>query len=176
MLLISGRAFTERVFLKGVPRRAVEVRCRAFGLCSDRARDLAEEAAAEAHRRAIVRCFTSEDHYSKWVTRTALNFAIDKIRRMTRERTVIWIVASTREITSEAEVDRETLRKALSILSDEERRVLTLTFDEGLTLDQIADTVDFGAIISPNAKRLRIKRMRDDALCKLRRFLVERLY
>ena len=171
----SGEVFAERAYIAGIPARIVAHKCGNWGLSPARAADLAEEAAAEAYYRSLTHCFANWDHYRGWITETALNYAIDKLRRASRSQSLTW-VAPTADGSSDHDSLAAGLAEGMAALAEEERALLKLTYDEELTLDQIAGRVAAEDKGSLNAKRLRIKRKRDEALRKLRAYLVKNGY
>jgi DNA-directed RNA polymerase specialized sigma24 family protein len=168
-----GQDFAERAFRDGIPLGAVALACRNWGLPYRRAADLAEQAASEAHCRALDREFDGEDHYRAWVTRTAVNCAVDLLRQANRARSLPPDVPGFLP-RSDAGPDAADLAEAMSLLSEEDRDILHMTFVENLTLDEIADRTPSAGPGSANARRLRVKRRRDVALERLREYL-ERL-
>jgi DNA-directed RNA polymerase specialized sigma24 family protein len=175
MAAYSGEVFAERAYLAGVPAQVVAHKCRNWGLRPQRSADLADEAAAEAYSRSLTRCFENEDHYRAWVTQTALNYTVDKLRRESRSQSLTWIVPEVVGASNPHSV-AVGLAEGLATLAEDERNLLTLTYEEDLTLDQIARRIAIGGDGSPNAKRLRIKRKRDDAQRKLRKYLIDNGY
>lgn len=166
-----GRSFAEQAFREGIPVGAVVLRCRNWGVAGPRAAEVAEEAAAEAYRRALDRPFDSAAHFRAWVTRAALNVAVDVLRRETRRRTVP-LGEHLAAPPHAPEAEAAPVAACLARLPTEEREIVRLTFEEGLTLDEIAERVLPPGDGSANARRLRVKRKRDIALDQLRRYLV----
>jgi RNA polymerase sigma factor (sigma-70 family) len=171
MAAYSGEVFAEDAYLAGIPARTVRHKGRNWGLSFSRAEDLAEDAAAEAYHRSLTHCFHNEEHYRAWVTQTAINLAIDKLRRESRSQSLTWLVMSNEA--SDHERIAAILAGGLATLAQDERELLTLTYEEGWTLDQIARLVTVPEAGSPNARRLRVKRKRDQALRKLKTYLVQ---
>jgi DNA-directed RNA polymerase specialized sigma24 family protein len=171
MFPLPGEAFIERAYEDQIPFMAVRFKCRNWGVAEARAIEIAEEASAEAYKRSLTRCFFNEDHYRAWVTKTATHYAADVLRRDTRNRPCAWLdLQAPSETTNDATAEA-ILAAGLETLSDEERDLLDMTYNRGLTLDEIAFQLHRDETGSPNAKRLRAKRRRDGALWKLRVFL-----
>lgn len=169
MATTPGRSFVEQAFGDGVPTRVLLHRCQNWGIVFERAVILAEEATAEAHRRLLDRNFESYAHYRSSVTQTAIRVLIDILRRERRRRTLPLDEELAAPV-SIAGPDYSDLAKFLSMLSEMERVILRLTFEEERTLDEIADRVLPPSDSSLNARRLQIKRKRDLALRRLRNY------
>jgi RNA polymerase sigma factor (sigma-70 family) len=75
-------------------------------------------------------------------------------------------VSATEETDLAEELPR--LRQFITQLSAQEQEVLRLTFVERLTLEEIAERIEPGSGGSVNARRLRMMRMRDVAIERLR--------
>lgn len=167
----TTRQFSERAYREGVPIGAAYVLCRNRGLLPQAAAQLAEEAAAEAHRRALVHdAFNDYQHFCNWLAVTAQNWVRDQFRR--RRPLPLpdhdgWACA-----TAEAEDWEEEallrLRECLARLRPADQEVLRLTFLDRLTLDEAAAVLEPNGKGSPNARRLRIMRRRDVAIRRLR--------
>jgi len=168
----SGRQFADAAFLDGVPASSVFLKCRNWGLMTRRATDVAEEASAEAYRRSLAEDFNNADHYRAWITRTAINVAIDILRAGSRSWPLGEFDRAQVSGTETGFADR-VLEAALATLPEDDRVIVSMTFEQGLTLDEIAEQISALADGSPNAKRLRIKRRRDAALRQLRVYLEE---
>ncbi len=169
----KGRVFVEQACQEGIPIGALVVRCRNRGLVHAAAVELAEEAAAEAYTRSLDRDFESYVHYCNWLTRTALNWAIDRLRRRRPVRAVretdCWVDAV--ETLGGMEEDLLHLREVIALLPVADQEVLRLAFFEQLTLEKMADRLEPNAPGSLNARRLRMKRKRDVAIERLRCYL-----
>jgi DNA-directed RNA polymerase specialized sigma24 family protein len=168
MAASSIREFAEHAVRDQVPWRAVLQKCRHWSVRPDRAAQIADEAAAEAFCRSLRFQFESEARYRCWITRTALNFAVDLLRAEARTRSLppldFAVLAATPNVN--VDVSRE-LASAIAQLTDEEKGIIQWSLD-GLTLDEMAEKMYPNDTASPNAKRLRIKRTRDIALRHLR--------
>jgi DNA-directed RNA polymerase specialized sigma subunit len=175
MAAYSGEVFAARAYQAGIPARIVYQKYRNWGMNHQRAVELADDAAAEAYYRSLTHCFHSEEHYQAWVAKTALHFVIDKLRRESRSQALTWI-ASLADRASDQGLDANAVAAGLATLASDERILLTMTFEEDLTLDEIAGHVAASDPGSPTAKRLRIKRKRDRALSKLKAYLVKQGY
>lgn len=166
----SGRDFIEDAFIVGVPSAAVFKKCRIWGVPRDRAAEIANESASEAYGRAIERVFSNSDHFRAWVTRTAVNLAIDRLRRDARTVSLNESF-EPRQPFQAAELDNDLYSRALESLSEQDRMILRWTYQESLTLDEMARRLFPDSDTSKNAQRLRIKRQRDAAIEKIRVFL-----
>lgn len=155
----DGKTFVEKAVADGVPRLAVLLKCRNWGIPSGRSADIAEEAAAEAHRRSLPRQFRDSNHYRAWVTRAAINVAIDLLGRQSRLVCCTWIAELGFDPHRSNEL-KEVLADASANLTDRQRLLLNLSYDLGLTLNAIAERPLPEAAGSPNAKRLRISHYR----------------
>lgn len=165
----DGQAFVEKAVTDGIPRLAVQLKCRNWGIPSDRAADIAEEASAEAYQRSLDQRFNDANHFRAWVTRSAINAAIDLLRQQSRFISCNWLAELGFDYQLHNEL-KDVLAAALESLTNRQRLLLDLSYDVGLTLDEIAKRLPPGGSGSPNAKRLRIKRERDQALTILRAF------
>jgi len=159
----------EEAFLENIPAAAVFLKCRNWGLVASRAVDIAEESSAEAYRRSLGRRYNDAPHYRSWITRTALNIAVDLLRE--QGRSIHLDVESQCPDSVRMPRKGDDLSEGLSLLDPLERAIVDLTFEDDMTLDEIAVRLYPADHRSPNAKRLRIKRLRDRALDKLRLFL-----
>ena len=165
----TGQSFLTRAFRDRVPIGGVGARCRNWGVLHGRAMDIAEEAAAEAYCRVLGRSFGSEDHFRAWLTRIAMNIAVDLLRA-SRTRSASSLAAMAAPMPA-SDLDTADLAECLGKLAEEEQRILRMTFEEKLTLDQIADQILPPNEGTANARRLRIKRRRELALRRLRCYL-----
>jgi RNA polymerase sigma factor (sigma-70 family) len=165
-LKASSQHFEAAVRQK-VPFAAVYSKCRNWGIGHSAAFDLAEEVAAESFKKAVEADFESEGHFRAWVTRTACNYLVDQLRlrklalRATSDR--------IRPVSASDSGRRELiLSKAMAELRDEDRFLLEKYYLEGLPLDDVAALIFKSEPLSENAKRLRVVRMRDAAVERLR--------
>lgn len=166
----KGRLFVERACQEGLPIGAVVVLCRNRGLIQAAALELAEEAAAEAYTRSLDRDFESYAHCCNWLARTAINWAIDRLRQRRRVRYVREsdFGADSVSIIEGTEEDLLRLHEGIGQLPQVEQEVLRLAFFEQLTLEEMADRLEPDVQGSLNARRLRMKRKRDVAIQHLR--------
>ena len=172
MASLITRSFSQRAYEERVPIGAAYVLCRSRGLTPQAAVQLAEEAGAEAHSRALSwDKFKGYGHFRNWLVVTARNWVRDYFRR--RCTSQLFMDDLALQPTSEAE-DRELeltqLWEYLDRLPPEDREVLRLTFLEGLTLDQAAAVLEPNATGTPNARRLRVWSRRNVALSRLRSY------
>jgi RNA polymerase sigma-70 factor (ECF subfamily) len=142
-----------------------------YRMCGDP--QLAEEAAQEAFLRAWqnIRRYNPHFAFRNWVYRIALNIAIDVLRRRT-ETVVIedeTLTADTDgpEATLERKEQAEQVRQAVLGLPPASRAVLILREYEGMTYQEIADSLDIpiGTVMS------RLNYARCQARQSLRRYL-----
>ncbi len=160
-------AYVESAHRAGLPQRAVWLRCRNWGVPAGLREQIAEEAAAEALARSLAHEFRDEGHFRAWATRTAINLAIDALRRLRRDRPLPAEAAA-----GEPGERRPEWEQLLARLDCETgRAILRLSYVEGRTLDEIAARLA-PAGRSANAGRLWVKRRRDGALKVLRAGLV----
>ena len=168
----KGRLFVEQACQEGIPIGAVVVLCRNRGLNHAAALELAEEAAAEAYTRSLDHDFESYVHCCNWLARTALNWAIDRLRQHHRTRPIretdSWV--DSVEMIEGMEEDLFRLREGICQLPQAEQDLLRLAFVEQLTLKEIADRLEPDSQGSLNARRLRMKRKRDVAIQRLRSY------
>jgi RNA polymerase sigma-70 factor (ECF subfamily) len=140
----------------------------------DRARDLAEEAASEAHLRLLDRDFADYAGYCRYVTATALNWAVDQLRRGNRARPFAegedFAAPSPENAAGDAQRLAD-LVAALEKLPEEERRLIQMWHEEGLTYDQMAERLLPDRKGSDNARRLVIRRRLLLARQRLRGYL-----
>ncbi|GAB4022843.1 RNA polymerase sigma factor [Spirosoma migulaei] len=107
--------------------------------------------------------FQNRSSFSTWLYSIAYNYCADQIRLAKRLPTTAWLpenIAHDRPDTPEANLHEETLklvRKAMETLSLEERTLLRLKYEDGLTIDEIADLY----AIKPSAVKMRLKRSRE---------------
>lgn len=168
-----GNKFVEATFQAGVPFKTVRLRCRNWGISETCAIQIADESSAEAYQRSLQGEFNDEAHFRAWVTRTAINVAVDLLRKQNRTVGIGWI-GELAARAGNAEVNRELILRGIESLTQREQLILAMTYEEGLTLDEMVvrlfpDDVQSSA----NAKRLRVKRCRDAALITLRSYLLQ---
>lgn len=163
----NGKAFVEGALVDGIPRLAVLLKCRNWGIPTSRAADIAEEASAEAYQRSLDQSFNDANHFRAWVTRTAVNAAIDLLRQQSKAVSFSLIAEFGIAPKRDNEI-KDALDDALRSLTRHEQELVALTYEHGLTLDAIAERLMSNEGGSANAKRLRIKRQRDEAIRKLR--------
>lgn len=155
--------FTARALSESIPHRAVVNRCRTWGIGKGRAVQIAEDASSEAFLRSISCSYFSEEHFRAWLTRAALNFATDVLRREKRLRNL----TNEDDLPEKVELrdgDSEELGICVRSLPHKDQMILKLSYELGYTLDQIADELNIEPSASKNARRLRVKRMRDSAI------------
>lgn len=161
-----GIEYAAAAFRDQVPISVLKLKCRFWCTSSGRAEDLAEEATAEAFRKSLTIDFEGQQHYRAWITRTAINAAIDIVRREA------YLQAYTSQVRLESSSTQNSsssdLHTALESLTEEFQTLLKLTFFERLTLEELSERLLPDDTRTPNAKRLHIKRRRDLALAELR--------
>jgi RNA polymerase sigma factor (sigma-70 family) len=169
-----GRMYVARACLDHIPIGAVYLVCRNRGLSHGPARDVAEEASNEAHLRLLDRDFNEYSDYCRYVTTTACNHAIDQLRRANRTRPFAEDEDFPAPCNCTAELGAErlaVLAAALDRLSEEERQLIRMWHEEGLTYDQMAVRLLPGRGGSANAQRLCIRRRLMLARQRLRGYL-----
>ena len=133
----------------------------------------AEDIASEVFLKALLSIKRYEERglpMQAWLFKIAHNLVIDRVRTITKEKTVLVDAAAIRdESDPEAAVERkmelERVAEAMKELSEEQREVLRLRFFGGLTSKEAGDLLDKndGAV----------REMQRAALEKLRRLMAE---
>lgn len=155
-----------------------------FQLCygmlgtAERAEDAAQEAFLKAFKRLSQ--FRGEAAFSTWLYRLTSNHCLDLLRSKTRQRTDSWDeMVETQGERAEALLQapsgpegpsaelRETVHLLLNELKPEYRVVLTLREMQGLTYEEIAETLD----TSLDSVKARLRRARQQLAEKLRHVL-----
>jgi len=157
----SGLTYVERACQDNVPTGAVYLACRNRGVPVSRARDLAEEAANEARQRVLKREFDEYGEYCRYVTRTGCNYAIDQLRRANRMQQLQKDDDFPIPTDPGGEVTADRLARlpqAMECLSPEQRALIRMKHEEGLTYDEIAARLLPQRTGSDNAHRLQIRR------------------
>lgn len=119
-------------------------------------RILGSEADAEEARQAVFARIIERpdrlppaDRFAAWIQRCVINEAISIGRRTTRGKRILKQVASRPaadvaapdQVTADIE-ERERLQAELNTLPEETRAILSLRYDEGLSIRQIADLLE----------------------------------
>jgi RNA polymerase sigma-70 factor (ECF subfamily) len=125
-----------------------------YRMCGDP--QLAEEAAQEAFLRAWqnIRRYNPHFAFRNWVYRIALNVAIDVLRRRTEtvdiENETLTADSDGPEVTLERKEQAEQVRQAVLSLPPASRAVLILREYEGMTYQEIADSLEIpiGTVMS----------------------------
>lgn len=175
MCALSGRCFVGAATIANVPYSAVVARCLGKRIPLSRASEIAKEASAEAYRRSLEHEFSNFAHYCRWVRRTACNYAVDLLRQESKAVSLTWIEELESQ-TNDGSKNRELVLQGLESLSERDRLILKMTYEDELTLDEIVERLLPKEDGSANAKRLRIVRSRDAALATLRSFLLNHGY
>jgi RNA polymerase sigma-70 factor (ECF subfamily) len=141
---------------------------------------LAEDAAQEVFLKAYQKLpsFGRRAAFGTWLYRIAANQCLDWLRRRTRERTESWealvetsgeppAVTASRPDPQVAVANTELVRQALARLSPEQRLLLTLREMDGLSYQELAETL----ACSLDAVRARLVRARQALLAQLRHVL-----
>ncbi len=150
-----------------------------FSLLGDNA--LAEDAAQEVFIKAYQRLasFKGQAAFGTWLYRIATNTCLDFLRKRQREKTQSWdeLIEDLGEEVNELLpsptdpagqlANKQLAQLALSKLSPEFRLVLMLREMEGLSYQEMAETLD----CSLDAVKARLKRARKAMLQQLRHFL-----
>ncbi|GAB4018841.1 RNA polymerase sigma factor [Spirosoma sp. KCTC 42546] len=106
--------------------------------------------------------FQNRSSFSTWLYSIAYNYCADQLRLAKRLPTTTWQpddMAHDKPDLPEAQLHEETLqlvRQAMETLSVEERALLRLKYEDGLTIDEIAHLY----MIKPSAVKMRLKRSR----------------
>lgn len=156
-----------------VPKAAVFLRCKNWGIAYHRAHELSDESSNEAHLRALECAFHSQAHFDRWVTRTALNWTVDRLRASRKWISLIehQLSASRSSDAEDHAVELKRLEAAIAQLEDRERELIRHYYFDSCTLDVLARLHTESDGSSDNARRLRVKREKDLVLRKLRALL-----
>ncbi len=111
------------------------------------------DAAFDVTQETFVRAFQKIDSFdgraaiATWLYRIATNEALQYLRRRETERRHLRIVAQERAGSAESDgsADYSDLEAALGDLSEHDRAVLVLRYQEGLSYDEIAVALDCAA-------------------------------
>jgi RNA polymerase sigma factor (sigma-70 family) len=168
--------WARQVLRQGVGVGVVFRDCLNRGVSAERARDLAEEAVQQALFRAadipdLVRRFDNLEHFCNWVRRVAVNAARSVLRREQRQQQLE--VAGLETPAPEVQAHVRAVREFLEQLPEEERRLLTLPYEENLTLDELARRFLPPDDRTENARRLAIWRQQRDIEERFRLWLEE---
>ena len=147
-----------------------------FGLCWSllhdhaAAQDATQEIFIKVYRR--LESFQKNASFSTWLYRVAANHCLDILRKNRRERREPLETFLDREAaaTPQAAASLETsdlIEKALNRLSPQERLILTLREAQGLSYEEIAQTLE----CSLDAVKARLKRARQGLKEEARHFL-----
>lgn len=170
-----GRDFAGDAFQKNIPMGAVYLACRNWGMNHDQASDRASIAGAEAICRSLDVTFENERHFNSWVTTTAIRLAIEHHRRNKRIRSLdAFFDSGGPEPAANPPGPREAimdLNDVLTQLTERERTILTLSYEQDMTLEEMVPILFPDVDASMNARRLRVKRERDLVLKKIRGYL-----
>jgi len=157
ILLEQARAGDEESFARLVDTHAARLINLGWRMTGSReqAEDLAQEAFLRLHR--SLGSFRGDSSLSTWLYRTLSRLAIDHLRREKLKRKIFFFRGADSEQADPVDVapdpgagPGETLlametgqriRRALQQLSPQQRAVFTLRHDEGLSLQEIADTL-----------------------------------
>ncbi len=147
-----------------------------FRLCAGMVGDSnADDAAQESFLKAYKNLsrFNGQSQFSTWLYRIASNHCLDMIkkRRAQREESLekmtsetgdsSWLFADKSSFTTDVE-KRETVKFLLDRLSPDEKIILVLREQEGLTYDEIAETLE----ISLETVKIRLYRARESLVDK----------
>jgi RNA polymerase sigma-70 factor, ECF subfamily len=142
---------------------------------------LAEDAAQEIFFKAYraLPAFRGQSAFGTWLYRIASNHCLDLLRKRQRERTESWdalveeageqihdLLSSTHDPNTAA-ADTELIQRALAQLSPDYRMILTLREIEGLSYQELAESLR----CSLDAVKARLRRARQELLERLRHFL-----
>jgi RNA polymerase sigma factor (sigma-70 family) len=167
----AGRVLREEIAIG-----AVFLECRNRGCHPDRARDLAEDAVQQALTQAariadLARRFDNFIHFSNWVRTVVINHVRSVFRKLAPAPLKDWHAAVLPA--AEAPAAQALVRALLEELPAEERELFLLHYEEGLTLDQLAERLLPPDGRSGNARRLDIWRRGQDIVRRLRQGLWE---
>ncbi len=139
-------------------------------LCQARLKSLAraEEATQEVFLKAFrsLESYRSTASFKTWIYRIAMNHCIDLIRREKLESLLFWKKKNEQDPISQRErpVDlTDAVTEGMNHLSGEEREILTLREIEGLSYDELSQTLQ----ISLEAVKSRLRRARQALLSEV---------
>jgi RNA polymerase sigma factor (sigma-70 family) len=169
--------WARRVLGEKIAVGAVFLECRNRGCRPQRAEELAEDAVQHALTQAaripdLAEKFASFGHFCNWVRTVAINH----VRSFFRRRHVPVSLGAEDAVVRpapEPRPDTTAVRTFMEHLPTEERRLLLLRYDKGLTLDELAEHFLQGDGRSANARRLEVRRRVLDILGRLRRHVEE---
>jgi len=173
-------SWLRRVLDEQVGVGAVFFVCAQRGLAPARARDLAEDGVQKAALRAW-QTFSSADrfqdytHFAHWFRRVAVNHARDVLRREQREERRRSKKAA--QLKAEAAgpkswIEAEDVRTLVEQLPSDDQLLLKLYYEDGLTLDELAERLLPPDGRSRNARRLEIWRRLRKLVQDLRQHLL----
>lgn len=135
-------------------------RCLSMTQDSARAQDFTQDIFLKVYSR--LDSFQERSRFSTWLYSVAHNYCLDQIRQGKRLSTVALDDGDGHELadSDEAQVEEETLQlvnRALQTLSPDEAALLRLKYEEGLSVDALAQQYS----LTPSAVKMRLKRSRD---------------
>ena len=107
--------------------------------------------------------FQERSSFSTWLYSISYNYCADQLRLAKRLPTTSWEQESpghNQADTQEAYLHEETLlvvRQAMETLSSAERALLRLKYEDGMSIEEIAQLYD----LKPSAVKMRLKRSRE---------------
>ncbi|WP_338874690.1 RNA polymerase sigma factor [Spirosoma sp. SC4-14] len=106
--------------------------------------------------------FQERARFSTWLYSIAYNYCLDQIRISRRITTIAMDESGEFDIpeSQDALLHEETLdmvKRAMETLSNEETNLLRLKYEDGMSINEIADLYD----LKPSAVKMRLKRSRD---------------
>jgi RNA polymerase sigma factor (sigma-70 family) len=166
--------WAREVLRQGIGIGAVFRDCFNRGVPPERARDLAEESVQQALSRAaeipdlVGRFQNNFEHFCNWVRRVAINAARGVLRREWRQRQLE--VDDLEMTTAEAPAHVQAVQEFLEQLTDDDRQVLMLPYEENWTLDELARRFLPPDDRTENARRLAICRRQRDIQQRFRQW------
>jgi DNA-directed RNA polymerase specialized sigma24 family protein len=154
-------AWVRRLLEEGKALAVVVLYLTRHGDVPARARDRAEEALEEALSKLITQTaegFFDYRHFENTVIRTAIRCAIDDYRKWRKMRSLAGQSDHLATPPSGLRAWSPLVRRCLEQLPDDQRRLLELHFEEGYTLDEMADHLLPPDQRSDNARRLEVWR------------------
>lgn len=141
-------------------------RCLSMTKDADQAQDFTHDIFLKVFNK--LDAFQQRSSFSTWLYSIAFNYCSDQLRIAKRLQTTDLDerLEESRAESMEAQLHEETLqlvRQAMDELTTKERALLRMKYEDGMSIDEIADLYD----LKPSAVKMRLKRSREkvQAIC-----------